>query len=238
MLLNLSEEKKILGVLSENSLTNNEIAEKTRLNINKVRKNTLKLKKEGKILVVSKKGRENVYAIKEESEGVIISVGSSNLPFDLSENPKFIDSLMFSFITFAGNPNYNQIQNFFSSLGIINKSVLFAIFRNIEKKLIKMSNVPEGPYAKILHYIIKNTQRIKQEYPLTMHFQEAYKLFKPLGILDIQQFVNYIKKLSEEYPEFISISSSKIGVPADLFTFKKVFIEQIAFITSGAWSVN
>lgn len=70
-MLCLNEEKKILEILKENNLTNYEIAIKTKLNLNNVRKLTSILKKEGKILTANKKGRSFVYTINKEYKKTI-----------------------------------------------------------------------------------------------------------------------------------------------------------------------
>lgn len=228
----------ILDLLQNENLTTNQIAAKTAINKSTVSSTISKLRKEGKIKVIGKEGRANIYSSIIKKEITYEKVPQREELFDLSENPKFIDSLIFSYVSSFNKPSYNKIKGFFSSLGILDKDVLMAIFRNLEKNLLKMENVPEGEYSRILGFLIKNAELFIARYPFTMSFQEAFQFFKSLGIQDIKKFVVFMKKLSEEYPEFIILSSSRTGYTFDLFTFKQIFLEKIKFAPSGAWSVK
>jgi len=228
----------ILGLLQSENLTTNQIANKTGINKSTVSSTISKLRKEGKIEVIGKDGRANIYASSLKEEITPVKIPQREVLFNLSENPKFIDSLMFSYVSSFNKPSYSKIKGFFSSLGILDKGVLMAIFRNLDKNLLKMENVPEGEYSQVLRFLIKNADLFIARYPFTMSFQEAFQLFKSFGIQDIRTFVDFMKNLSEKYSEFIILSSSRTGYTFDLFTFKQIFLEQIKFAPSGAWSVN
>lgn len=228
----------ILDLLQSENLTTNQIANKTGINKSTVSSTISKLRKEGKIEVIGKDGRANIYASSLKEEITPVKTPQREVLFNLSENPKFIDSLMFSYVSSFNKPSYSKIKGFFSSLGILDKGVLMAIFRNLDKNLLKMENVPEGEYSQILRFLIKNADLFIARYPFTMSFQEAFQLFKSFGIQDIRTFVDFMKELSEKYSEFIILSSSRTGYTFDLFTFKQIFLEQIKFAPSGAWSVN
>lgn len=228
----------ILDLLQSENLTTNQIANKTGINKSTVSSTISKLRKEGKIEVIGKEGRANIYASSLKEEITPVKIPQREVLFNLSENPKFIDSLMFSYVSSFNKPSYSKIKGFFSSLGILDKGVLMAIFRNLDKNLLKMENVPEGEYSQVLRFLIKNADLFIARYPFTMSFQEAFQLFKSFGIQDIRTFVDFMKNLSEKYSEFIILSSSRTGYTFDLFTFKQIFLEQIKFAPSGAWSVN
>lgn len=229
---------KILDLLKSENLTTNQIANKTGINKKTVSSTITKLKKQGRIKVVGKEGRANIYSIDIKKEISQEIKPQREEIFDLSDNPKFIDSLLFTYLSSFNKPSYSKIKGFFSTLGIVDKSVLKAIFRNLDKKLLKMENIPEGEYSKVLKFLINNADLFMARYPFTMSFQETFQFFKSFGIQDIKNFVNFMKKLSERYPEFIILSSSRVGYTFDLFTFKKIFLEEIKFTPSGAWSVN
>jgi len=228
----------ILDLLQSENLTTNQIANKTGINKSTVSSTISKLRKEGKIEVIGKEGRANIYASSLKEEITPVKIPQREVLFNLSENPKFIDSLMFSYVSSFNKPTYSKIKGFFSSLGILDKGVLMAIFRNLDKNLLKMENVPEGEYSQVLRFLVKNADLFIARYPFTMSFQEAFQLFKSFGIQDIRTFVDFMKNLSEKYSEFIILSSSRTGYTFDLFTFKQIFLEQIKFAPSGAWSVN
>jgi len=234
----LNKIKMILDLLQSENLTTNQIANKTGINKSTVSSTISKLRKEGKIEVIGKDGRANIYASSLKEEITPVKIPQREVLFNLSENPKFIDSLMFSYVSSFNKPTYSKIKGFFSSLGILDKGVLMAIFRNLDKNLLKMENVPEGEYSQVLRFLVKNADLFIARYPFTMSFQEAFQLFKSFGIQDIRTFVDFMKNLSEKYSEFIILSSSRTGYTFDLFTFKQIFLEQIKFAPSGAWSVN
>jgi len=234
----LNKIKMILDLLQSENLTTNQIANKTGINKSTVSSTISKLRKEGKIEVIGKEGRANIYASSLKEEITPVKIPQREVLFNLSENPKFIDSLMFSYVSSFNKPTYSKIKGFFSSLGILDKGVLMAIFRNLDKNLLKMENVPEGEYSQVLRFLVKNADLFIARYPFTMSFQEAFQLFKSFGIQDIRTFVDFMKNLSEKYSEFIILSSSRTGYTFDLFTFKQIFLEQIKFAPSGAWSVN
>ncbi len=228
----------ILDLLQNENLTANQIAVRTGINKSTVSSCVYNLKKKGKIKVIGKDGRANIYSSILKEKITPEEIPQREELFNLSENPKFIDSLMFSYVSSRNKPSYNKIKGFFSSLGILDKDVLLAIFRNLDKDLLKMEYIPEGEYSHVLKFLIKNAELFIVKYPFTMSFQEAYQFFKSFGIQDIEKFVNFMKRLSEKYPEFIILSSSRTGHPFDLFTFKQIFLEEIKFMPSGAWSVN
>ena len=228
----------ILDLLRSENLTTKQIAVKTGINNRTVSSTITKLRKEGKIKVFGKVGRANIYSLMIKEEITHDKIPQRKELFNLIENPKFIDSLMFSYISSSNNPSYNKIKGFFSSLGILDKDVLLAIFRNLDKNLLKMLNIPEGEYSQILNFLIKNAEIFIAKYPFTMSFQEAYQLFKSFSNQDIKEFVSFMKKISEKYPEFVILSSSRTGYSFDLFTFKQIFLEKIKFEPSGAWSLN
>jgi len=226
----LNSEDKILNALKERSLTNKEIARLTKLKINEVRQLTLKLRTLGKIKFEGKKGREHLYSSKglENNQSYL---GSPT-------NGKYIDGLLFTFISNSGKVNYDQMVNFYSTLGVTENIVFFRVLRNLQKGFIEVINVPDGFYSQIISFFVQNFKKVKDAYPLTMKFQEAFLFFKPLGLNNIEDFIDVLKKLSKDFPEFVSINSSEIGKSADLLTFNQIFVKQIKFITSGAWRIS
>ncbi len=233
----MSKSNQIYEILKLENLTAKEVSKKLNFNKGTTSSYISTLKKEGKLEVVGKKGKANVYSSivdKKKLDEIPIQKTS----FNLVDHPKFIDSLIFSFISSSQNPSFSKIQNFFSTLGVLEKNLVFALLRNLDKELLRMEKVPDGDYSRILNYIIKNADDLATKYPLTMDFQEAFSIFRSLGFRDIKEFVNLINKLSNKYPEFISLSSSRTGHLPDLLTIKQIFIHPIEFKLTGAWSVE
>jgi len=225
----LNPEDKILHVLKEKTLTNKEIAKSLKLKVKNVRKLTLKLRKLNIIKIEGKRGRENLYSYEELID--------NRLHIESITEDKYFDGLLFTFISTSGIANYDQLVNFYSTLGITEDSVLFRLLYNLHKGVIEAFDVPTGFYSQILSILIKNFEKVKGAYPLTMSFLEAYIFFQPLGISNIENFIGRLKNIARDYPEFISIDSSENGEPANLIVFNKIFSKQIYFITSGAWCI-
>ena len=215
-------ENKILDALKERSLTNKEIAKLTKLKTKKVRQLTLKLRKLDKIKIEGKLGRENVYA-------------SNQLYIESLTEDKIFDELMCTFISTTGIVNYDQLVNFYSTLGVREDDVLFRILFNLHKGVIEVVNLPKGVYSQYLLFLIKNLNKLKGAYPLTMSFLEAYIFFRPLGFSNIEALIGMLKNISKDYPEFFSLNSSEKGEPEDSIVFNKIFIKQINFMISEAW---
>jgi hypothetical protein len=218
----LNPKNKILDALKERSLTNKEIAKLTKLKINKVRQLTLNLRKLDKIKLEGKLGRENVYT-------------SNQLYIESLTEDKYFNELLFTFISTSGIVNYEQLVNFFYTLGVREDDVLFRILFNLHNGVIEVANLPKGIYSQYLLFLIKNLKKLKGAYPLTMSFLEAYIFFRPLGYSNIEDLISMLKNISRDYPEFFSVNSSENGEPADSITFNKIFIKQINFMISEAW---
>ena len=223
--------EQIIDLLKKENLTIKELVQKTGIKDTAIRSCIAKLKVEGKVKEAGKKGRAINYSISKGNEIIADYL-------ILIENPKFIDALIFSYVSSYNKPSYGKIQGFLSSLGITEKNILTAIIRNIARKQLEIENIPEGNFARVLNVLIKNGDNINKLYPLTMTFQEAYQFLEELGIQNIQEFITLMLNLSKRYPEFVVPSTSRIGQNFDLISFKQIFIEQIKFKLSGAWSVS
>ena len=228
---------KIFELLKKENLTSEQISKKLKVKKEKVYSPIRQLKKAGKIKVIDKDGRSYIYSAivgKVQIEDKSLQKDK----FDLIENPQFIDSLIFSFITSCRKPTYSKIKGFFVTLGIIDKNLVLALLRNLEKDLLYLENIPDDDYSKVLNFLIANSDKLRMKYPLTMDIQNAYMFFRDMGIKSIENFVKFMKNLSIHYPEFIFLSSSHSGHREDLFTIKQIFLDQIEFMPSGSWSVS
>ncbi len=229
--------EQIYELLKREELSSEQISKRLKINKGTVSSCISKLKKDGKVVVVRKEGRLNIHSSiigKKQIEDITLQKDM----FNLVENPRFIDSLIFSFITSSKKPTYRKIKSFFVTLGIIDKNLIFALLRNLEKELLYMENLPNDNYSKVLKFLIDKGNKLRTMYPLTMNIQEAFLFFRDLGIKIIEDFVNFMKNLSNQYPEFISLSSSHSAHREDLITIKQIFLDQIEFIPAGAWSVS
>ena len=72
---------------------------------------------------------------------------------------------------------------------------------------------------------------------MTLSVREAYEKFQYLGHKYPSDLVSHFEQLTQKYPEFVSLSSSKIGEPPDLITFKQFFIDQLKFHIDNNWDL-
>ena len=73
--------------------------------------------------------------------------------------------------------------------------------------------------------------------PHTIRVNEALEIFNHLNFqnpLDVLEFFRGIKK---EFPNFISITSSKLNQPEDLITFIRLFPNVINFKLNNRWAI-
>ena len=96
-------------------------------------------------------------------------------------------------------------------------------------------NLPLNSILKDIYLDLLNLKNLK--IPHTIRVYEALEIFNRLNLqnpLDVLEFFNGIKK---EFPNFISISSSKLNQHEDLITFKRLFPNVISFKLNNRWAI-
>ncbi len=146
-------------------------------------------------------------------------------------NPIY-ELMLFTLFQRQQETTYSKILKFYSSFGIKTELAFKTILKKLNDGDIIYKGNTDSDYMNLLQSILKSTE-IK--YPLTLSVQEAIKKFKYLNIKYPSELIKYFEELSQRFPEFISLSSSKIGEPSDLITFKQVFIDQIKFYPDNNW---
>ncbi len=229
----------ILKLLTEEKLTVEQISKKIDISKSTINYHVKKLRDQGKIEVIGKKGRANIFfiSLKENTHKESAQI-RPDISFNLIDNPKFIDILIFTFVNACKNASFRKIQDFLTSVGVLNKNILSALFRNLDRDLLQLENIPNNNYSKVLNFLLNNSDKVISNYPFTMNFQEAYIFFKHLDIDNMDEFIQFMSDLSKKYPEFISISSSRSGYRPDLLSIKQIFLDKVQFIPKGPWSVN
>jgi hypothetical protein len=88
---------------------------------------------------------------------------------------------------------------------------------------------------KLLIEDLLNLKRIN--IPLTIKVNEALDIFKNLHFQKPLDVLSFFKSLKKTFPNFISLSSSRLNQREDLITFKQLFPEQVYFKLNNRWAI-
>lgn len=149
-------------------------------------------------------------------------------------NPIY-ELILFTLLQNLKETTYSNILKFYTSFGIKTEIALKTIIKKLEEGDVIYRGNNDSDYMNLLRVILKSPSI---NYPLTISVQEAIKKFNYLNIKYPADIVKYFEKLSHKFPEFVSLSSSKIGEPPDLITFKEIFIDQIKFYLNNNWALK
>ncbi|MBD3341507.1 MAG: hypothetical protein GF353_20555 [Candidatus Lokiarchaeota archaeon] len=151
-----------------------------------------------------------------------------------SKNP-LNELILFNLLQNQNSINYSSILKFFSSFGIKAEITLKTLIKKLKDEDIDYQGDIDGNYEKILNKILEIPI---VHYPLTLSVQEAFTKFNFLGLKYPTEMMEYLEKLSMKFPSFLSLSSSKLGEPSDLITFKKIFIDELKFFKKNNWDIK
>lgn len=142
--------------------------------------------------------------------------------------------LLYNALSKLKDKTYSNILTFFSSFGVKTEITLKTIIKKLKDKDIGYEGDIDKDYKEVLQTILIS---LSLTYPLTFSISEAEKKFKHLGYKHIPDLINFFNKLSLKYPEFIFLSSSKLGKPSDLITFKQIFVDNLTFYSQNRWDL-
>ncbi len=142
------------------------------------------------------------------------------------------EMLLFSYIAQKNDPTYSSILRFLSSFGIKTVDALLVIIKKLKDGDIAYTRFADANYQRMLELLIFSP---RFAYPLTLTFQEAFEMFGDLGIRYANEFIEFLTRVARENPEFMILSSSKIGEPPNIITFKQIFKDEIIFKLNNNW---
>jgi hypothetical protein len=156
-----------------------------------------------------------------------------------SETPTVKDKIENEVVLFLAlskikDPTYNKIMEFCSSFNMKSNEIIEILLKKIREGDIAY-NLPVNSILREIYLDLLNLRNLK--IPYTIRVNEALEIFNHLNFhkpLDILEFFRGIKK---EFPNFISISSSKLNQPEDLITFKRLFPNIINFKLGNRWAI-
>jgi len=168
------------------------------------------------------------------SEGHLNSKMHSTALKEKTSSNSLSELLLFTIIQKTNKVTYSKILQIFSSFGIKSEVSLQIIIKKLKENDLVYNGQFDSEYAKVLEIII-NFPKI--DYPLSYTVQEVVDKFKVLKVGYPKDYIDFFSNLSKKYPEFVSLSSSKIGAPPDIITFKQLFIENIIFQPQNNWNL-
>lgn len=142
------------------------------------------------------------------------------------------DLILFTYLSNTKRPTYQGILNFLASFGITTEMGVKTLINKLKDGDVVYSGIGDERYRNLLEALINSPEF---GYPLTKKFAEAFKMFKNLGIQHGDEFKNFITKVARDHPEFLTVSSSRVGEPPDLITFKQLFSNDVLFELRKNW---
>ena len=155
------------------------------------------------------------------------------------EPPTVKDKIEYEIVLFLAlskikYPTYNKIMDFCSSFNMKSNEIIEILLKKIREGDISY-NLPVNSILRDIYLDLLNLKNLR--IPHTIRVNEALEIFNHLNFqnpLDVLEFFRGIKK---EFPNFISISSSKLNQPGDLITFNRLFPNVINFKLDNRWAI-
>ena len=184
---------------------------------------------------VCKKKYKAGYATSQKHLGSKFHKGNLEKPEKRIKIDPIHELILYNIIQNLDGVKYSEILKFFSSFGIKAEIALRTLIKKLKDGDIFYKGDIKSDYELILNKILEIP---KMNYPLTLSIQEAYEKFKFLKFKFPSELMDHFGALANKYPGFIGLSSSKIGEPSDLITFKEIFIDQIKFHKNNNWDIK
>jgi hypothetical protein len=154
---------------------------------------------------------------------------------ETSENKYFADLILFNAVKSYKKPNYLNILDFCASFNLKTDVIITRLQNRIRIGDIKYSNINDENIQNIIHDILNKP---KIQYPLIIPIQDFLQEFPSLYFNNFDSIVKFLQNIIQRYPEYLRLSSSKLGYPADLVTFNHLFPNFVFFSLSNRWRVE
>ena len=156
-----------------------------------------------------------------------------------SETLKVKDKIEYEIILFVAlskikNPTYNKIMEFCSSFNMKSNEIIEILLKKLREGDISY-NLPVNSLLRDIYYDLLNLRNLK--IPHTIRVNEALEIFNHLNFKHPLDVLKFFKRVKKEFPNFISISSSKLNQNEDLITFKRLFPNAINFKLNNRWVI-
>ena len=155
------------------------------------------------------------------------------------ETPSVKDKIEYEIVLFLAlskieNPTYNKIMDFCSSFNMKSNEIIEILLKKIRESEITY-NLPPNSILKEIYFDLLTLKNLK--IPHTIRVIEALEIFNHLNFQNPLDILEFFRRIKKEFPNFISISSSKLNQREDLITFKRLFPNLISFKLNNRWAI-
>ena len=155
------------------------------------------------------------------------------------ETPSVKDKVEYEIILFLAlskikKPTYNKIMDFCSSFNMKSNEIIEILLKKIREGDISY-NVPVNSILRDIYLDLLMLKNLK--IPHTIRVNEALEIFNHLDFQNPLGALEFFRGIKKEFPDFISISSSKLNQQEDLITFKRLFPNVISFKSNNRWAI-
>ena len=155
--------------------------------------------------------------------------------FHAPENKYFADLILFNAVKSFKKPDYLKILEFCSSFDIKTEVIISRLQNRIRIGDINYSKINDEYIQNIITDILNKS---KIQYPFIIPIQNFLQEFPSLNFNNFDSIIQFLQKISQRYPGYLQLSSSKLGFPADLVTFNHLFPNSVFFSLSNRWRVQ
>ncbi len=155
------------------------------------------------------------------------------------ETPTVKDKIEYDIVLFLAlskikNPTYNKIMDFCSSFNMKSNDIIEILLKKIREGDISY-NLSVNSVLRDIYLDLLNLKNLK--IPHTIRVNEALEIFNHLNFQNPLDALEFFRRIKKEFPNFISLSSSKLNQHEDLITFKRLFPNLINFKLNNRWAI-
>jgi len=155
------------------------------------------------------------------------------------ETPTVKDKIEYDIVLFLAlskikNPTYNKIIDFCSSFNMKSNDIIEILLKKIREGDISY-NLSVNSVLRDIYLDLLNLKNLKM--PQTIRVNEALEIFNHLNFQNPLDILEFFRRIKKEFPNFISLSSSKLNQREDLITFKRLFPNLISFKLNNRWAI-
>jgi len=179
-------------------------------------------------------GKYAVWAGKVTKQFNIWKESRSVLKIPLRKEKIEYEIVLFLALSKLKNPTFNKIMEFSSSFNMKSNETLEFLLKKVREGDISY-DLPKNSILGKIYIDLLNLKNLK--IPLTIRVDEALEIFNYLKFQNPLKVLDFFKGIKKEFPNFISISSSKLNQREDLITFKRLFPDIIIFKSNNRWAI-
>jgi hypothetical protein len=144
------------------------------------------------------------------------------------------DMILYQALKQLSNPSYSNILSFCTSFGLKTEIIIQSLIKRLKEGDVAYINLKD-PILIILYKKLFKSTII--EYPIAIKVIDVLTKLPELKLKTPVDVVDFFKDLERKYSGIAILSSSQLGEPEDLITFKRIFPETISFTVQNRWAL-